>query len=411
MHPHLVEAARQKETSRRNHFASVCVGAIADSETITSLDGHSMEKPKSVKLSVRSLRKAYGAIVALGDTSIDLAEGEFLTLLGPSGSGKTTLLMAIAGLGLPDSGEVWIDGKLATYLPPNRRDIGMVFQNYALFPHMTVAENIAFPLRMRKTPEAAISREVARSLEMVQLPHVADRLPRQLSGGQQQRIALARCMVYQPSIILMDEPLGALDKKLRDRMQLEIKRLHTELGVTILYVTHDQEEALVMSDRICLMNEGRIEQIGTPQDLYFRPQTVFAADFLGESNLLRGTLTEAGPTLAVDVPGSGILRAPRPLDTNADFVTGSAVTLMVRPESVRALSPGESAENVVEVDLRDRILVGQVTRLYAHLVGGTEVVATSLTSPSNDKVEPGRRLRLGWSIENTVALFDRSGLR
>lgn len=370
-----------------------------------------MDKSKSVKLSVRSLRKTYGAVVALGDTSIDLVEGEFLTLLGPSGSGKTTLLMAIAGLSLPDSGEVWINGKLATYLPPNRRDIGVVFQNYALFPHMTVAENIAFPLRMRKTSEAVISRKVARSLEMVQLPHVADRLPRQLSGGQQQRIALARCMVYQPSIILMDEPLGALDKKLRDRMQLEIKRLHTELGITILYVTHDQEEALVMSDRICLMNEGRIEQIGTPQDLYFRPQTVFAADFLGESNLVRGTLTEVGPTLIVNVPGSGILRAPSPLGTNADFVTGGAVTLMVRPESVRVLSPGESAENVAEADLRDRILVGQVTRLYAQLVDGTEIVATSLTSPSNDKVEPGRRLRLGWSIENTVALFDRSGLR
>ena len=397
-----ISAAAPRSSQRPGLVGSAGSGAVTDYPSASPLG------PKSgdVKLSVRSLRKSYGSVIALGDTSVDMAEGEFLTLLGPSGSGKTTLLMAIAGLNLPDSGEVWIDGKLATYLPPSRRDIGMVFQNYALFPHMTVAENIAFPLRMRKTPEAVIRGEVARSLEMIQLPHVADRLPRQLSGGQQQRIALARCMVYQPSIILMDEPLGALDKKLRDRMQLEIKRLHTELGITILYVTHDQEEALVMSDRICLMNEGRIEQIGTPQDLYFRPKTVFAADFLGESNLLRGTLRFSSATAEVDVPGVGILRGVPPQHLVDAFVMGAAVTLMVRPESVRVLASGESADNVVEVNLRDRVLVGQVTRLYAHLADGTEIVATSLTSLDTIAPEPGQRLRFGWSAGNTVALLD-----
>ncbi|SVD61536.1 uncharacterized protein METZ01_LOCUS414390, partial [marine metagenome] len=203
----------------------------------------------STKLKIRNIRKTYGEVVALERVHLDLQEGEFLTLLGPSGSGKTTMLMAIAGLNDPDEGEIWIDGKLATYLPPFRRDIGMVFQNYALFPHMSIFENIAFPLRMRKFNEAFIHKEVTRVLEMIQLPEVAGRMPSQLSGGQQQRIALARAFVYEPSIILMDEPLGALDKKLRDQMQLEIKHLHEKLKITLLYVTHDQEEAMVMSDR------------------------------------------------------------------------------------------------------------------------------------------------------------------
>ena len=232
------------------------------------------------KLEIRNLRKTYGPVVAVAEADLEMREGEFLTLLGPSGSGKTTLLMMVAGLIQPDRGEVWIDGTLATYLPSFKRDIGMVFQSYALFPHLTVFENVAFPLRMRRVPEATTAREVQRVLEVVRLPGVGDRLPRALSGGQQQRVALARCIVYRPSIVLMDEPLGALDKKLRDQMQLEIKHLHTQLGITVLYVTHDQEEAMIMSDRICLMNEGRIEQIGTPSELYFRPRTVFAATLI-----------------------------------------------------------------------------------------------------------------------------------
>ncbi|HIF88473.1 MAG TPA: ABC transporter ATP-binding protein, partial [Candidatus Thioglobus sp.] len=235
------------------------------------------------KLRTRNVRKTYGSVVALEAASIEMQEGEFLTLLGPSGSGKTTLLMAIAGLNNPDSGDIWIDGKLANFLPPFKRDLGMVFQNYALFPHMNIFDNIAFPLRMRKMPMALIRKEVARVLEIVELDHVAKRFPRELSGGQQQRIALARCFVYKPSIILMDEPLGALDKKLRETLQREIKQLHENLGITVLYVTHDQEEAMVMSDRICVMNDGSIDQIGTPNELYFQPSTMFSADFLGDS--------------------------------------------------------------------------------------------------------------------------------
>src|SRR5476649_480647 len=242
-------------------------------------------------LQITGLCKRYGDFVALAPIDLDVDQGEFLTLLGPSGSGKTTLLSLIAGLAQPDDGQVRINGIDVTYGAPYERDIGMVFQNYALFPHMTVAENISFPLQMRKTDAKATRAKVMQALEMVHLPHVAGRYPRELSGGQQQRIALARCMVYGPSIILMDEPLGALDRKLRDQMQMEIKDLHSRLGITVLYVTHDQDEAMVMSDRICLMNHGKIKQIGTPADLYFRPNSVFVADFLGESNLLDAVVT------------------------------------------------------------------------------------------------------------------------
>ena len=242
----------------------------------------------TLKLEVRNLRKTYGNFVALEGVSINVSAGEFVTLLGPSGSGKTTLLMACAGLNEPDSGEIRIDGEPATFLPAYQRDIGMVFQNYALFPHMTIFENIAFPLWMRRRPDAEVREAVGEILDIIQLSGTEDRYPRQLSGGQQQRVALARALVYKPSIVLMDEPLGALDKKLREQLQYEIKRLHGQLGLAMLYVTHDQEEALVMSDRICLMREGRIEQMGTPQELYFRPRSLFAADFLGKSNLPRG---------------------------------------------------------------------------------------------------------------------------
>src|SRR5580765_8070366 len=256
-------------------------------------------------LKISGLSKRYGDFVALAPTELEVAQGEFLTLLGPSGSGKTTLLSLIAGLATPDGGQLLINGQDVTYGAPYERDIGMVFQNYALFPHMTVAENIAFPLKMRKIDAATAKKRALEALELVRLPQVAQRYPKELSGGQQQRIALARCLVYKPSIVLMDEPLGALDKKLRDQMQLEIKRIHRELGTTIVYVTHDQEEAMTMSDRICLMNHGRIEQLGTPSDLYFRPRTLFVAEFLGESNLLEGTVervdgTEADVNLAQD---------------------------------------------------------------------------------------------------------------
>jgi putative spermidine/putrescine transport system ATP-binding protein len=353
------------------------------------------------KLRMQGLRKTYGPVVALAGADVAVGEGEFLTLLGPSGSGKTTMLLLIAGLMQPDRGELWIDGKLATYMPPHKRDIGMVFQNYALFPHMTVYENIAFPLRMRRVPAAKIREEVHRVLDIVQLSGVEERLPRQLSGGQQQRIALARCMAYRPPIILMDEPLGALDKKLREQLQLEIRHLHQTLDITVLYVTHDQEEALVMSDRICLMNEGEIEQLGTPDDLYFRPETVFAADFLGESNLLDAMVAGTrGRAVQLHGPNHVTIKAP----ARGEVFQGQNVKCMVRPENVRVLAPGEEADNTLVAHLQDVILLGQVTKYYAKPPDGTDVCATQLTRHSIPKFRPGEEVRFGFDLESTVVL-------
>lgn len=365
---------------------------------MTGMNGHDSG---GAKLRVAGLTKRYGPVVALAETDLEVRSGEFLTLLGPSGSGKTTLLMLLAGLLQPDAGEIWIDGTRATHVPTHQRDIGMVFQNYALFPHLTVFENIAFPLRMRKEPASTIAERVRAILEAVRLPHVVERLPRELSGGQQQRIALARATVYHPSIILMDEPLGALDKKLRDQMQLEIKRLHTKLGITVLYVTHDQEEAMVMSDRICLMDAGRIVQLGTPDDLYFRPRSVFAANFLGESNIfeaevmeVRGSeaLLRAAPNVVARAPGAAELRP------------GEAVSFMVRPESLRVLADGEEMPNMLAATVEDVTVSGGITRFHLTLPGGKPVTAAQLTEGPRGPINIGSALRLGWLPERTVLL-------
>ena len=357
------------------------------------------------KLSIRGATKHYGSVTALADATLDLREGEFLTLLGPSGSGKTTLLMMVAGLVPPSSGEVWIDGKLATYAPPNKRDIGIVFQNYALFPHLTVRENIAFPLQMRRVAPAQIESEVKRVLEIVQLPQVANRLPRQLSGGQQQRIALARCMVYRPSIILMDEPLGALDRQLRDQMQLEIKELHARLGITVLYVTHDQEEAMAMSDRICLMNNGRIEQIGTPQELYFQPRSVFVAQFLGESNILDATVRQVGATMTLAGPSGMELRGHG--DASA---AGEPAKVVIRPERLRLLGEREAAENVAVGTLRETVFAGGVTRFFVALPDGPVLSAKQLSAGGDKEPKIGDTVRLGWSAEHALVLPGRAAV-
>ena len=357
------------------------------------------------KLSIKNVRKSYGAVQALKETSLEVPEGEFLTLLGPSGSGKTTLLMTLAGLALPDGGEIWIDGTLSTYAPSHLRDIGMVFQNYALFPHLTIYENIAFPLRMRRIGAAEIDRKVKRILEIVRLPHVAERYPNELSGGQQQRIALARCTVYQPSIVLMDEPLGALDKKLRDEMQLEIKTLHKELNTTILYVTHDQEEAMSMSDRICLMNDGQIEQLGTPNDLYFAPKSIFTALFLGGANMLPVKVKgRDGELNAYEGPSGELIRAPAdgaPTD-KADL------SVMVRPEHIRLLAGSDTEENSVAVRVTNSVMVGPVTKYFGDLSDGTPITFTQLTTAPTRSAGIGDTIRVGWSAARSVVLPGRS---
>lgn len=289
------------------------------------------------KLQTIGLTKSYRDTVALAPTHLSVEAGEFLTLLGPSGSGKTTLLQMISGLVPPSAGQIFIDGRDATGVPAGKRGIGMVFQSYALFPHMNVWDNVAYGLRMRRTGREALRQAVDAALAMVRMQDYAQRFPRELSGGQQQRIALARCFAYRPSIILLDEPLGALDKKLREHMQLEIRRLHRELGATFIYVTHDQDEALTMSDRICLMNQARVEQIGTPAQLYDRPATRFAADFLGHSNLLDGHV-EAGegaiPILRIGEHAVSLQEFSEPPEA------GAAVCLLVRPEAAQLTAPG-----------------------------------------------------------------------
>lgn len=366
-----------------------------------------MEASVTSKVSIRRIRKTYGDVVALSDTDLEIRPGEFLTLLGPSGSGKTTLLSMLAGLTTPDSGEIIIDGRDATLAEPEHRDIGMVFQNYALFPHMTVFDNIAFPLRMRKFPKASIEAEVRRSLETVQLSHAIDRFPSQLSGGQQQRIALARCMVYRPSVILMDEPLGALDKKLREQMQLEIKRLHIELNITMIYVTHDQEEALLMSDRICLMNNARIEQLDTPTNLYFKPKSLFAADFLGESNIFAVRVSDRGATSIRVVGPAGLSLLS---SSFGDEIHAQAeLKAVVRPESIDLLQPEETADNVVEGTLTHVLLAGQITRYYARLADGQTIFASTLTRPNRIIPTSGSVVRFGWSAASTVLVPAQAG--
>ncbi|MCQ1854980.1 ABC transporter ATP-binding protein [Neorhizobium galegae] len=352
-------------------------------------------KERINKLAIRGLTKRYGSATALNHVDLDLADGEFLTMLGPSGSGKTTLLWAVAGLNAPDDGKIWIDGREATDLPASGRDIGMVFQNYALFPHMTVTENISFPLEMRKMLAGERLPAIRRALEMVKLEHVGDRYCNQLSGGQQQRIALARAFVANPSIILMDEPLGALDKKLRDHLQLEIKRLHAQLGMTVLYVTHDQEEAMVMSDRICLMNRGRIEQIGAPDELYFRPKSLFAADFLGESNLIKGRIiAEEAECLVLDLPGIGTIRTRR---TSSD-VHGPDVIHFTRPESIEVLSDADTRTNQLCGQVTEVVVSGAITKLFIR-VGETSTLQVSQLTRGSHGVRKGDTLTVGWNVD------------
>jgi putative spermidine/putrescine transport system ATP-binding protein len=350
------------------------------------------------KLRVASLRKTYGAVVALAGADLEVREGEFVTLLGPSGSGKSTFLMLVAGLVHPDSGDIWIGGRLSTFAAPHHRDIGVVFQDYALFPHMTIAENIAFPLRMRGVSSDDTKRRVSDALAIVQLSHAADRLPAQLSGGQQQRVALARCMIYRPSIILMDEPLGALDRRLREQMQIEIKRLHIEHGITVMYVTHDQDEALAMSDRICLMNEGRIVQVGTPEDIYLRPTSAFAAEFLGEANMIEGLVREVrGDRVHIDTSDGGFCSV-----NPAKAVPGQKVRMVVRPEHVDVLLKEQRAQNELSVTVTDVLFLGKVRKYWGRSKNGTVVMATTLARPGDHAVAVGDAVRFGWRDHDSV---------
>lgn len=344
------------------------------------------------------IEKQYGSVYAVNDVSLEIAPGEFLTLLGPSGSGKTTTLMMLAGFEIPTAGEIYVDDDPIAAVPPFRRNIGMVFQNYALFPHMTVGENIAFPLQMRKVSKAEIARQSKEVLELVGLPGYEGRYPRQLSGGQQQRIAVARALVFNPRVLLMDEPLGALDKQLRERLQLEIKELHDQLGVTIIYVTHDQEEALVMSDRIAVMNEGRIEQCGPPTELYDEPSSRFVATFIGESNFIEGAISRIdGDAACVAVPGIEELRAP----LKPGLAPGASVALTVRPEKIVASENGaHPGANTTTARVEDVIFVGEMRRYVVALAGGQRLVLKAQNRSGIRSFDRGDTVQVAWNIDD-----------
>lgn len=307
-----------------------------------------MKPVVSHSLTIRNVSKHYGPVVALDRVSLEVLRGEFITFLGPSGSGKTTLLMTIAGFTEPTEGDVLVDGAPVTHLLPEKRNFGMVFQGYALFPHMTVAENVGFPLNIRGLPKSECDVRVREILETVQLGHLNDRKPKQLSGGQQQRVALARALVFEPGMLLLDEPLSALDKKLRKDLQYELKELHNRIGRTFIYVTHDQDEALSMSDRIAIVHEGQIAQIGAPDELYHKPKSVFVADFLGKSNFLRGKVAAREGDVVVYRSGDKVFRQAVGQYGPAE---GQDIVIAIRPEKMKLVNSenelGDGDLNVV----------------------------------------------------------------
>jgi putative spermidine/putrescine transport system ATP-binding protein len=318
----------------------------------------------ALPISMRGIAKRYGSVAVLKDLDLDVAPGEFLTLLGPSGSGKTTLLMILAGFVRANAGSVKIGGEEVITMPPHKRNIGMVFQNYALFPHMNVFQNIAFPLKQRRVSANETAARVEKALELVQLHGLADRRVDQLSGGQRQRVALARAIVFEPRIVLMDEPLSALDKGLREHMQIELRSLHRRLGMTTVYVTHDQREAITMSDRIAVMNNGRIEQLDQPEALYARPSTKFVAGFIGESNFI-----------PVECRDGSVWYGGQPLRTASSIPASGQHWLIARPEKVRpAGSAGAvNGANVLAATVRDLVYQGDSFVCYATLADGQQI--------------------------------------
>lgn len=347
--------------------------------------------------------KFYGPVKALDNVSFELRKGEFLTMLGPSGSGKTTSLRAIAGFIQPTSGRLLIDGHDMTSVPPQKRNIGMMFQDYALFPHMTVLENVGYPLETRGIRRAERTKRSMEMLEIVGLAHCAGRFPREMSGGQQQRVALARALVFKPDIVLLDEPMAALDKKLRSQMQIEIMHITRQVGATVVSVTHDQEEALVMSDRIAIFKDGRLEQIGTPQELYTRPRSEFVADFIGEANLLHGAVQAAGDQILVEGDG---WRASLPKDDprSAGLSGGQNVCLVLRPERIDALPAGAVNDNGAEGVIEDRIYLGVEYRLVVRLNDGGKINLRSRDVATIGGMKPGDRIGLGWTTADIVII-------
>ena len=368
-----------------------------------------MTKDSDAFLSFRNVKKTYDRrTLVVRDFSLDVRRGEFVTLLGPSGSGKTTVLMMLAGFEHVTSGDIVIDGRSVTRTAPYERNIGMVFQNYALFPHMTVAENLAYPLKVRRRPGNEIRETVERYLKLVELEGFGHRHPGQLSGGQRQRVALARALIFEPSLVLMDEPLSALDKKLREQMQFEITRLHRQLGCTMVYVTHDQSEALTMSDRIAVFDRGVVQQYAAPDELYERPANAFVAGFIGENNLIpgEGSACDDG-TITVTLKDGTVLRAE-----HGDFRQPSGrCVLSVRPEKLN-IALGESSAAPGANRLQARFVahhyVGDFIRYYFELADGTRVIVKTMNDDRAPALQEGQTAELFWSVQHCFAFHPTS---
>jgi putative spermidine/putrescine transport system ATP-binding protein len=354
-------------------------------------------------LKLDRLTKRFGSVLAVDGVSLEIPSGSFVTFLGPSGSGKTTTLNLIAGFLEPDAGEIFFDGRPVSHTPTHKRHLGMVFQNYALFPHMTVFDNVAFPLRMRaKLGASQLARAVHGTLALVHLAGLEGRYPRQLSGGQQQRVAMARALVSNPRLLLMDEPLGALDKKLRERMQVEMKAIHRTVGTTFLYVTHDQGEALAMSDVIVVMRDGRVEQVGAPRELYEAPASEFVADFLGSANLFAGRVTSrAGDRLTIELGGGTLVQARAPGDA---IGVGAPVKVLVRPEDVDILgAAGAVADSeVLRGKVGEVIYLGEMTRVVVETDEG--VFLARLAGRRGGDLVPGEAVAISWPRAATRVL-------
>ena len=355
-------------------------------------------------LALRGVVKRYGATLGVGPVDIDVRDGEFLTLLGPSGCGKTTTLHIVAGLLAPDEGRVMLGARDITALDPQHRDMGVVFQNYALFPHKTVLDNVAFGLRMRRTPRAEIGERVRRMLDLVGLPGVEQRLPWQLSGGQRQRVALARALVIEPTVLLLDEPLSNLDAVLRKRMRADLRYLQQRLGIATIFVTHDQDEAFEMSDRVVLLNRGRVEQVGAPEELYDDPATRFAAEFIGETNLIEGVVTAtAGATVTVDTAAGARYEAFAP---GRSLRAGEPVYVMIRPERIDLVGEHPGTGAAIQTTVAKRVFAGDVVTLDLRTDRGLLLHCTKPSVAEYRALAPGATV---WAVVRDCRALPRDG--
>ena len=349
------------------------------------------------------VQKSYdGEILVVKDLNLSLPRGEFLTMLGPSGSGKTTCLMMLAGFETATHGEIMLGGQPINNIPPHKRGIGMVFQNYALFPHMTIAENLSFPLEVRKIGKSEREAKVQRALDMVEMGSFGGRRPAQLSGGQQQRVALARALVFEPELVLMDEPLGALDKQLREKMQFEITHLAHQLGITTVYVTHDQTEALTMSDRVAVFDDGRIQQLAPPDQLYEEPENSFVAQFIGENNTLEGVVKEINNGIALVELDDGELIDCKPVNVSQP---GERTRVSIRPERVEYNKERiQEGAHTLKAEVLEFIYMGDIFRTRLKVAGNDEFIIKTRNAPDVDRLKPGQQIEVGWLPQDCRAL-------